>query len=151
MKLEQKIGEVGNGFVGGAVKFGFSPQTGCDAEVRVYDKNPSKSTHTLEETVNKSDFIYLSVPTPTNEDGSININILESALKSISEVHDGKDNVILIDDVRIIRNAFPWNERSFGDIDFLAKIKDMILEINKDYKFKYLDGYCKDDVLCAYV
>ena len=96
MKLEQKIGVVGNGFVGGAVKFGFSPQTGCDAEVRVYDKNPSKSTHTLEETVNKSDFIYLSVPTPTNEDGSININILESALKNISEVHDGKDNVILI-------------------------------------------------------
>ncbi len=64
---------------------------------------------------------------------------------------DRKDNVILIDDVRIIKNAFPWNERSFGDIDFLAKIKDMILEINKDYKFKYLDGYCKDDVLCAYV
>ena len=25
MKLEQKIGVVGNGFVGGAVKFGFSP------------------------------------------------------------------------------------------------------------------------------
>ena len=62
MKIKQKIGVVGNGFVGGAVKFGFSPQTGCDAEVRVYDKNPEKSTHTLEETVNKSDFIFLSVP-----------------------------------------------------------------------------------------
>ena len=45
MKLKQKIGVVGNGFVGGAVKFGFSPQVGCDAEVKVYDKNPSKSTH----------------------------------------------------------------------------------------------------------
>ena len=43
MKLKQKIGVVGNGFVGGAVKFGFSPQVGCDAEVKVYDKNPSKS------------------------------------------------------------------------------------------------------------
>ena len=75
MKLKQKIGVVGNGFVGGAVKFGFSPQVGCDAEVRVYDKNPSKSTHTLEETVNKSDFIYLSVPTPANDDGSISIVI----------------------------------------------------------------------------
>ena len=57
MKIEQKIGVVGNGFVGGAVKFGFSPSVGCDAEVRVYDKNPNKSTHTLEETVNESDFI----------------------------------------------------------------------------------------------
>ena len=96
MKLKQKIGVVGNGFVGGAVKFGFSPQVGCDAEVKVYDKNPSKSTHTLEETVNDSDFIYLSVPTPANKDGSINLDILEGALDDISEIHDGRDNAILI-------------------------------------------------------
>ena len=96
MILKQKIGVVGNGFVGGAVKFGFSPQVGCDAEVRVYDKNPDKSTHSLEETVNKSDFIFLSVPTPANEDGSINIDIITSALEDINEVHDGKDNAILI-------------------------------------------------------
>ena len=96
MILKQKIGVVGNGFVGGAVKFGFSPQVGCDAEVRVYDKNPDKSTHSLEETVNKSDFIFLSVPTPANEDGSINIDIITSALEDINEVHNGKDNAILI-------------------------------------------------------
>ena len=96
MKLEQKIGVIGNGFVGGAVKFGFSPQTGCDAEVRVYDKNPNKSTHGLEETVNESDFIFLSVPTPVNKNGSINIKILESVLDDVSEVHSGKDNAILI-------------------------------------------------------
>ena len=58
MKIEQKIGVVGNGFVGGAVKFGFSQQVGCDAEVRVYDKDPSKSLHSLEETVNESDIIF---------------------------------------------------------------------------------------------
>ena len=96
MILKQKIGVVGNGFVGGAVKFGFSPQVGCDAEVRVYDKNPDKSTHSLEETVNESDFIFLSVPTPANEDGSINIDIIMSALDDINEVHNGKYNTILI-------------------------------------------------------
>ena len=96
MKLEQKIGVIGNGFVGNAVQFGFSQKVGCEAEVRVYDKNPSKSTHSLEETVNKSDFIFLSVPTPANEDGSINLDILEGALNDINRVHDGKDNVILI-------------------------------------------------------
>ena len=96
MILKQKIGVVGNGFVGGAVKFGFSPSVGCDAEVRVYDTNPNKSTHTLEETVNKSDFIFLSVPTPANEDGSINIDIITSALEDINKVHNGKDNCILI-------------------------------------------------------
>ena len=30
-----KIGIVGNGFVGSSVAFGFSPQTGCDAEVKI--------------------------------------------------------------------------------------------------------------------
>ena len=83
MKLKQRIGVVGNGFVGAAVKFGFSPQVGCDAEVKVYDINPSKSTHTLEETINQSDFIFLSVPTPANEDGSINLDILTDALNDI--------------------------------------------------------------------
>ena len=53
----KKIGIIGRGFVGSAVGFGFSAQTGCDAEVRIYDKDPAKSIHTLEETVNKSDFI----------------------------------------------------------------------------------------------
>ena len=86
MKMKQRIGVVGRGFVGSAVQFGFSPQVGCDAEVRVYDIDPSKSTHTLEETVNESDFVFLSVPTPSNGDGSINIDILDNALNNINEV-----------------------------------------------------------------
>tara|TARA_B100001094_G_C18052149_1_gene730575 strand:- start:160 stop:1041 length:882 start_codon:yes stop_codon:yes gene_type:complete len=97
MKIEQKIGVIGNGFVGGAVKFGFSPNVGCDAEVKVYDKNPEKSTHTLEETVNESDFIFLSVPTPANKDGSINLDILDGALNDIDKIHTRKKtNAILI-------------------------------------------------------
>jgi len=55
-----KIGIVGKGFVGSAVQNGFSPNTGCDAEVRVYDKNPSRSLHSLEETVNESDVVFIS-------------------------------------------------------------------------------------------
>ena len=44
MKLKQKIGILGNGFVGGAVKFGFSPQVGCDVELEFTIKL-NKSTH----------------------------------------------------------------------------------------------------------
>ena len=95
MKLKQKIGIVGNGFVGSAVQYGFSPNVGVDADVRVYDVNPNKSTHTLDETVNKSDFIFLSVPTPSNKNGSINIDILDNALNDINEVLE-RDNTILI-------------------------------------------------------
>ena len=48
----KKIGIIGKGFVGSAVEFGFSAQTGCDAELRTYDIDPTKSTHALKETVN---------------------------------------------------------------------------------------------------
>ena len=93
--MSKNIGIIGNGFVGSAVEFGFSAQTNCDAVVRVYDKNPVKSVHTLNETVNKSDFIFVSVPTPSNDDGSMNVNILESALMDIQRVNK-KKNIILI-------------------------------------------------------
>ena len=83
----KKIGIIGRGFVGSAVEFGFSAQTGCDAIVKVYDKNPKLSQHSLEETVNESDFIFLSVPTPSNVDGSINLDILTQALHDINKVN----------------------------------------------------------------
>ena len=92
----KKIGIVGRGFVGSAVEFGFSAQTGCDAQIKVYDKDPAKSIHTLEDTVNESDFIFLSVPTPSNEDGSMHLGILESVLQDIQVVNKRKDNIILI-------------------------------------------------------
>ena len=90
-----KIGIVGKGFVGSAVQFGFSPNTGCDAEVRAYDKDPNKSQHTLEEVVNESDYIFISVPTPSNDDGSINLDIVDDALRSINEINN-RDNIILL-------------------------------------------------------
>ena len=69
------------------------------------------------------------------------------AIKSIER----KDNVIMIDDLRIIKNSFPWGETSYGNIDFLQQIKKTILTINKDYKFATLNGHIADDVLIAYV
>jgi len=91
----KKIGIIGRGFVGSAVEFGFSAQTGCDASVKVYDKNPKLSSNSLEDTVNSSDFIFLSVPTPSNLDGSINLDVISEALFAISKVTQS-DNIILI-------------------------------------------------------
>jgi len=97
MKKENfKVGIIGRGFVGSAVQFGFSPNVGCDAELRVYDKDISKSTHTLEETVNESDFIFLSVPTPSNADGSMNMDILDKVLNDIQLINKRSGNIILI-------------------------------------------------------
>ena len=97
MKISKSIGIVGNGFVGSAVRYGFSPNVGCDAEVRVYDKNPNKATHTLEEVIIESDIIFLSVPTPSNQDGTMNVDIVDSVLNDINTI-----NSTMVDEVGII-------------------------------------------------
>ena len=91
-----KIGIIGRGFVGSAVEFGFSAQTGCDAEVRIYDVDPTKSLNSLSETVNESKFIFLSVPTPAKEDGSVCLDIVYEAVESIDKCNESRDNVILL-------------------------------------------------------
>lgn len=71
-------------------------------------------------------------------------------LRAIKKM-ERKDNIILVDDLRILKTKFPWRERSYGAINFLEKIKKEILLINKNYKFSTLDGKIKDDVLLAYI
>ena len=89
------IGIVGNGFVGSSVAFGFSPQTGCDADIKVYDKDESKSTHSLSDTLT-SEFIFVSVPTPSNPDGSISLSVVYDVFDEISLLNPRKDNIILL-------------------------------------------------------
>jgi nucleotide sugar dehydrogenase len=84
VKISKRIGIIGNGFVGSAVRYGFSPNVGIDAEVRVYDKDPNKSTHPLRDVLD-TDIIFLSVPTPSNSDGSMNIDIVDNVLQNINE------------------------------------------------------------------
>ena len=91
-----KIGIVGNGFVGSSVSFGFSPQTGCDTEIKVYDKDESKSTNSLVEVVNESDFIFVSVPTPSNRDGSINTDIVEDIFDEMNQLNCNRNNIFLL-------------------------------------------------------
>ena len=62
------VGIIGNGFVGESQAFAFSPTN----EIRIYDVDPLKSTHSKEDT-HESDFIFVCVPTPMKEDGSCDI------------------------------------------------------------------------------
>ncbi len=82
-----KIGIIGNGFVGSSVAHGFSANTGCDVtDIKIYDKDGSKSTHTIEEVVNDSDYVFISVPTPSNQDGSISLDIIYDLFEEIHNV-----------------------------------------------------------------
>ena len=71
-------GIIGNGFVGESQAFAFSPIS----EIRIYDIDPLKGTHTLEETC-QSDFVFVAVPTPMKKDGSQDISYIENVFNSI--------------------------------------------------------------------
>jgi nucleotide sugar dehydrogenase len=88
-----KIGIIGKGFVGKAVKYGFSSMKDC--EIKVYDKNPERSECSLNEVVNNSDYLFVSVPTPSNPDGSINLEVVDLCLNEIDKVNFSEPIVLL--------------------------------------------------------
>jgi len=92
---KMNIGIIGNGFVGSSVAFGFSEQCGVDFNIRVYDKDKTKSTHELKDVLDNSDFIFVSVPTPCLDSGKINLTIVYSIFKEISMLNR-RDNIILL-------------------------------------------------------
>ena len=88
-----KLGIVGNGFVGNAIAHAFIPKI----EVKIHDKNPEKSFNTLDEVVNECDVVFVCVPTPMNEDSTIDLSIVESAFREISQVKkDNSEPVIVL-------------------------------------------------------
>jgi nucleotide sugar dehydrogenase len=107
-----KIGIVGNGFVGNAVLKGFSNYANDKYQIKVFDKDTSKSFNSLDETINDSDYIFLSVPTPAKKSGEIDLSILNKSLKEINNISRNK-NIILIRSTivpgttRALQNKYP--------------------------------------------
>ena len=52
------IGIIGNGFVGSAIMHGFMLHAN---DIMIKNKNPQRSTHSMEELVSKSDVIFICV------------------------------------------------------------------------------------------
>jgi UDPglucose 6-dehydrogenase len=71
-----KVGVIGNGFVGEAISFAFSPVS----NMYVYDTDPLRSLDDLE-SVHTCDFVFICVPTPMFEDGSQDLSYVESAFE----------------------------------------------------------------------
>ena len=75
------VGVIGNGFVGEAISFAFSPI----ADLYVYDTDPLISLNDIE-SVHKCDFVFVCVPTPMYEDGSQDLSYVESVFEKATEV-----------------------------------------------------------------
>ena len=77
-----KIGIIGQGYVGTAIKSGFEKHY----EIETYDKyDESKSTCNLFDLVVECDVIFVCVPTPMNKDGSCHTDIVEDVVKEIDK------------------------------------------------------------------
>ena len=162
MSIKNKIGIIGKGFVGSAVAHGFSAQTGYSAEIRIFDKDPIRSENSLEETVNQSDFIFLSVPTPASNTGQIDLSIVDEALSEIDKINKSDSNIVLLrstvtpgtslmlqkkfSNLRIVFNPEFLTERSAlfdfinqsrvilgGDSKYTKKVKDLYRHRFGDY------------------
>jgi len=86
------IGIIGNGFVGGAVGFGMAEV----AEIRTYDVDPMLRTHELDEVIDKSQFLFVTVPTPMSDTGKIDLSIIEDVCSKISASDKYTDDKIVI-------------------------------------------------------
>jgi len=73
-----KVGVIGNGFVGESQAYAFSPV----ADVKIFDINPIKSTHTLLEVLSQ-DFIFVCLPTPMKENGEQDNSYIENFFSNI--------------------------------------------------------------------
>ena len=77
-----KIGIVGQGYVGTAVKEVFSKHY----ETNTFDLNGDCTCTDIEDLVDKSDIIFVCVPTPMKKDGSCDTSIVEGVIDNIEDV-----------------------------------------------------------------
>lgn len=76
----QKIGIIGNGFVGGALYEGMRHTNEC----YVYDVNEEKCISSIED-VAACGFIFICTPTPMSNDGAVEMKYVNSAIESLLE------------------------------------------------------------------
>ena len=75
-----KVGIIGNGFVGEAISFAFSPIS----DIYIYDTDPSRCLNDIE-SVHNCGFVFICVPTPMYEDGSQDLSYVESAFEKATD------------------------------------------------------------------
>jgi UDPglucose 6-dehydrogenase len=91
LKMNYTIGILGRGFVGGAMYENFKDIF----TTLVWDIEESKrNVATFAEFVEKSDIIFVCVPTPMSDDGSCDTSIVSSVVESIAQVDRRKYVVI---------------------------------------------------------
>ena len=117
-----KIGVIGFGFVGSATFL-----LNCkDIEIIVYDINPllCNPKGTVLKDLKECRFIFITVPTPMNKDGSCHLNIVENVINEL--------NTINFDNFIVLRSTVPIGVSDTLKINFMP---EFLTEKNFEYDF----------------
>jgi len=88
--MRYTVGIVGYGFVGESQAYAFAPI----ADIKVYDIDEKKCTHSLEDVLNQQ-FVFICLPTPMLENGKQDISLIDNFFKQI-EYYDTPDTIFII-------------------------------------------------------
>lgn len=93
--IPRDCGIIGYGIVGEAIAYGFTQTSKGRDRICYYDKYKPGSP--LKEVVQRSEFIFISLPTPMKSDESgIDLSIIEENIAQITPLTDHTDKVIII-------------------------------------------------------
>ena len=93
--MKYKIGILGQGYVGKAIREAFSKHF---QHLNTYDKYISKysSVNSLEELTKKSEIIFVCLPTPMKNNGECFTGIVEEEIKKINQISSASDEKIVV-------------------------------------------------------
>ncbi|MBI4038420.1 hypothetical protein HY384_00510 [Candidatus Daviesbacteria bacterium] len=130
------LGIIGYGFVGQAVANGFNISSNNKDTIRYYDKY--KDSQTLEEVVNKSEFIFICLPTPMTENESgIELTIVNESISKITKHTDNTDKIIVIKSTvipgttKVMEKKYPKSHFAFNP-EFLTEANFLDDFLNAD-------------------
>jgi len=88
--MVSNVGIIGQGFVGGSINEFFKEKI----TTFTFDLNGNCNCDSLDDVVNKSDIVFVCLPTPMFQDGSCDLSIVKSTIKKIKEINS--DQIIVI-------------------------------------------------------
>lgn len=131
------LGIIGYGFVGQAVAYGFGESDkNSKAQILFYDK--FKDSTPLKEVINKSEFIFICLPTPMKENESgIDLGIIDEMLSEITKLTDNTNKIIVIKSTTVPGTTLEYAKK-YPDSNF-AYNPEFLTEAN------YLEDFVNAD------
>jgi UDPglucose 6-dehydrogenase len=130
-----RIGIIGNGFVGNAVKQGM---IGVYPDILVHDKNPNLSEVSLEEVAKQCECIFVCVNTPMEESGECYVGIIHNVVEEIDKLKSLGENLIIILKSTVPPGTTEAFEGMFPSLRFVFN-PEFLTEANSVKDFKEQD------------